>query len=700
MISGRRAVSRFLIMLLLAAFGGGLAAGCAPQAAPASSRAAAVSTPPAAVAATIAPPSVSAEKLPPRPGVTAVPTPRPTATPIPSTVAPTLPPPTFTPIPQPPAPVVAAFAPAPERNLYQLAQELLLPAGAPEVARVVNPEPVSYAAGRKDDFWMVNLRDLAVYQSTFELRLVTPNAYWYVEEGLRVNQEDLERAAAAFEERIYPQVNAAFGTEWRPGVDNDVHLNILHGAIQGAAGYFSSGDEYPAAVHPRSNEREMIYINGAVLRVGSAAHRSVLAHELQHAIHWNYDPSEATWVNEGLAELAVRAAGYQDGSMEWFMRHSHISLVHWPLGDDYIGAHYGAAALFMHYLAEHYGAAGEGIEGTGLNTLRPLVAEPADDIAGIDAYLEKAGYSVGFYDVFRDWIAANFLDAKDGGLYGYGDLAVTVRPRQRINEFAELNREAAQYGTDYIEVGPELAAQPLRFHFAGAAENVLLPADVGDSGCWWSNAGDSITSTLTRTVDLREADTAALTYQVWHSIEEDWDYVYLQVSTDGGRHWDILETPHTSDENPIDAGFGPGYTGTSGGWIDEAVDLSGYGGQEIRLRFQYVTDDALNDIGLCLRDLAIAAGGIDAGAADSWQSDGFIRIDNRVPQQYMVQILQRGTENRVTRLELTADGTGGLTGTAVVAPYPGMKRMMAAITPVAPATRQRAAYTLTVSAAE
>ena len=48
--------------------------------------------------------------------------------------------------------------------------------------------------------------------------------------------------------------------------------------------------------------------------------------------------------------------------------------------------------------------------------------------------------SVGFYDVFRDWIAANFLDAKDGGIYGYGGLAVAVRERRVMNDFTELHR--------------------------------------------------------------------------------------------------------------------------------------------------------------------------------------------------------------------------------------------------------------------
>ena len=388
-INGRRAAFLFLT-LLLAALAGGMAAACTAPATPAGSGRVAVVTP-APSDPTIPPlmppstPAIAALGSTPIPSSRATPAPPPRPTPT-ATPAPVIP--TATPIP-PPAPSVPAFAVPPERDLYQLAQELLLPPGAPPVNPVVNPEPVSYAAGRTDDFWMVNLRDLEVYQSPFELRLVTPHAYWYVEEGLRVRQEDLERAAAAFEERIYPRLAAAFGTEWRPGVDNDVHLTILHGDISGAAGYFSSGDEYPAAVHPHSNEREMIYINGAVLPIGSTAHRIVLAHELQHAIHWNYDPSEATWVNEGLAELAVRAAGYQDNSMEWFMRHSHISLTHWPLDDANVSAHYGAAALFMHYLAEHYGMDNGG---PGPNTLRALVAEPADDIAGIAAYLEQAGY--------------------------------------------------------------------------------------------------------------------------------------------------------------------------------------------------------------------------------------------------------------------------------------------------------------------
>ena len=553
---------------------------------------------------------------------------------------------------------------------------------------MVNPEPVSYAEGREDEFWLVDMNELEVYQSQFELRLVTPHAYWYVEDGQRVQQSGLERAAAAFERVIYPRVTAYFGQEWTPGVDNDPHLNIVHGDIRGVAGYFSSADEHPVSVYPRSNQREIIYINSNILRVGSDYYLGVLAHELQHAVHWNYDTSEDSWVNEGLSELAVSVAGGSPSSINRFMRFPTISLVHWPTNHANITSHYGGASLFMHYLAEHYG---------GKEDLRLLLTEPEDSIAGIDAYLAKAGYEATFHDLFQDWIVANFLD-EDRGLQGYADLQVLVRPSRVMNEFAELERVVPQYGADYIEIAPGLIDQPLRFRFEGEEENTLLPTNVTEIGCWWSNAGDSIVSSLSRSVDLRGLVKATLTYQIWHSVEEEWDYGYVQVSDNRGRHWDILETPSTSPANPIGIGFGSGYTGESGGWLNETVDLTAYAGREIMLRFQYVTDDATHGIGLCLQQMAILEAGIFADDM-GWQPAGFILTDNRVRQRYIVRIIQKGEANRVTAITLTPDGSGAQVGEVVVDQYPGLKRLVVAVAGMAPGTMQKAPYRLTVEPA-
>ena len=54
-------------------------------------------------------------------------------------------------------------------------------------------------------------------------------------------------------------------------------------------------------------------------------------------------------------------------------------------------------------------------------------------------------------------------------------------------------------------------------------------------------------------------------------------------------------------ENPSGNSFGSAYTGSSDDdgdgepdWVTERFDLSVYAGEEIWLRFEYVTDDAVN----------------------------------------------------------------------------------------------------------
>lgn len=578
--------------------------------------------------------------------------------------------------------------PAPDRDLFTLAYQLLLPPGHPQVSPMANAEPVSYDAGRVDEFYLVDLEGLEKYRSTFELRLVSPHAYWYIEDGIRVDQGELERAAAEFEAVIYPRVTDYFGTEWTPGVDNDPHLTILHGDIRGAGGYFSSTDEYPSAIRPHSNQREMIYINSSYLRIGSETYFRVLAHELNHAILWNHDSSEDTWVSEGLAELSVTVAGYPPDSIGRYLRSPFIPLVHWPLDDASIIAHYGGASLFMHYMYEHY----SGEDGSLLSS---LMSVPEDNVVGIDRYLGEAGYDANFRSVFRDWLAANFLD-EEGSLYGYSDLDIQVRPSRRLTRPGNVDRDLAQYGTHYYELTSGLMEGPVQLKFEGAGENRLLPIDVPGNGCWWSNAGDSIMSSLTLEVDLSTADQPVLSYQVWYSIEEDWDYVYLQVSRDGGSHWEIIETELTSDSNPLEVAFGPGYTGKSRDWKTEAVDLTKYAGQQIMLRFQYVTDDALNDSGLCVRDLAITGQAVRSGDSD-WVPNGFVFVDNRVPQEFMVQVLQKGSRNQVTQLPLSYVSPGVWQGELVVEPYEGLERTMVAVTALAPVTREKAGYHLAVN---
>ena len=575
-------------------------------------------------------------------------------------------------------PAAKEFLDAPERDLYRLAAELTM-AGVEEVNRIVNPKPVSYTEGRIDPFWLVDLLDLEVYSSLFELRLVTPHAYWYFEEGQTIRQSAIERSAARFEEEIYPRVTAAFGHEWSPGVDNDPHLNIVNARLKGVGGYYSSSDEYPISVNQFSNQREVIYVNTEAIPVGSPQYLEVLAHELQHAVHWNADPTEETWVNEGLSELAGTVAGFDSSSIQSFLRSGPTSLVHWPLSPFGSVPNYGAASLFMHYMVDHYG---------DISDLRPLLEESRNSISGINAYLKNSGYDVTFRDLFRDWSVANFLDENQGP-YGYSELEVSTRASQVLADFSEFTSQIPQYAVEYLEL--DSFDEPLEVQFNAPIENNLLPTEVDSLGCWWGNSGDGINSTLTRQVDLTGLDRATLNYEVWFNLEEAWDYAYLEVSVDGGNKWDILDTPNTTAKNPIGNSFGMGYTGESQGWINEVVDLSSYTGQRILLRFQYITDDAVNGPGICIRGVAIPEVGL-ADFTEGWIAEGFVLTDNRVKQDFIVQVIQVAEDNQVTPMPLDDSNSGSV----IIAAPRKLEQLVVVVSALAPKTRQEAPYTLTV----
>ena len=569
-----------------------------------------------------------------------------------------------------------SFPVPPERDPYRLAREL--------IPVEDSPSP-TLAVGTRRSFELVDLENLERYSSEFELRLVTPNAYWFVEDGVYIRQGDLEQSASEFEDTIYPKVTGAFGAEWKPGVDGDPHLYVLNASLKLVGGYYNPADEYPREIRPVSNEIEAIYINARYIPIGSAIYGTVLAHELQHAIHWNADPTEESWVNEGLSELAVTIAGYPETSMLDFRYAGPTSLIIWPAETAGGAENYGSASLFMHYLTEHYG---------GRSNLRPLLSEQPDGIEGVDAYLQSAGYDVRFTDIFRDWAVANLLD-EDTGIYGYGEIDIPFPVNRSIQTNGKLESSIPQFSTEYVRLN--VPDSPATLSFESDADVPLLPVEAGN-GCWWSNNGDAIDSTLTAHADLRNVQQATLNYQIWYAIEENWDYAYLEVSTDGGKRWRILETAYTSSSNPLSSSFGPGYTGSSDRWLKESVSLNQWAGQEILLRFQYTTDAALYNHGLCLRDLRVSGyGGKDAPV--EWRPNGFVWTDNLVKQDFVVQVIYEGREdadNRVLQLNLNSANRGEMT----LERDTDARRVVVAVQPMASPSRMPANYTLSLARAE
>lgn len=585
----------------------------------------------------------------------------------------------------------------PTRDLISVTQRVKLKSEQP-IPTVVNPMPPSYSVGQRQTFFVADITGKKYYTITATLRVITPHLYMYVKDGERVKDSDLQASANVFENQIYPTNRRWFGPEAAVSIDNDSRITILNTPIAGAGGYFSSADAYPRLINPYSNERRMIYADLISLCwPGSSCYNSTLAHEFQHMIHWAQDRDEEGWVNEGLSVFAQKINGFSDGGVvSSFLNQPNTQLNTWKDEPAKSVPHYGASFLFTTYLADHYG---------GEETIRQLTSEPENEMKGIEATLVKRGYSQRFNDVFKDWVIANYLNTTtvDGGRYAYKDLKLQTPATERITTFpASRKTTVSQFATRYYELRPGSSVQA-QLMFTGT-ETVRLVNAAPKSGnhLWWSNRGDDKNSRLTRSLDLRSVQKATLTFAAWYDIEKDFDYAYVEVSTDNGKTWTTLPTRYTTTTDPNGANLGHGLTGKSGGgtepvWVTDQADLTPYAGKTILLRFEYVTDDAYNAPGLVLDDIAVPEihYSDDAESDSQWQAEGFVRSAGILPQTYAVQLILFGDTTSVTQVTLNVAQQG-----QVMIPNLGgkVRRAVLAVSGLTPYTTEPASFSFSVRA--
>ena len=502
-----------------------------------------------------------------------------------------------------------------------------------------------------------------------------------MDETLAVDQENLARAARHYEDQVRPAVVSTFGDIANPGLDGDPRLVIIHTTLDGAAGYFGSKDSFSAEVHPHSNAREIIYLDSRAVEHGTDTHLAIVAHELQHAAHFDKDVGEESWVNEGLSEVATELAGFRVQSPHAFMRRPHTQLNYWPDSPHSTFPHYGASALFFSYVAQRVG---------GAANLTGLVTEPLDGIAGVESFLND--YDLSWLQVFADWVVANYLDADDDR-YGYADREVGVGPVRTLISDEEQSDRLPQYSARYYRLDTDSTSGTITFSGDLEVRQVATDCALGPT-CWWSGRGDGIDTSLTREFDLTGLNKATLEFEVWHEIEEGWDYGYVEVSDDNGETWHILNGEHTTTDNPSGNAYGPGYTGLSRVWKQESIDLTQFAGGPVLVRFEYVTDDAVYLDGLLIDGITIPE--LDFPEADGfnaeWQADGFSIAGSPLPQSFIVQVVTSTPDGEFTVSQLPLDdrNSGWM---KLTTPGDGGE-VVVVVSPTTPETRHEAGYVL------
>lgn len=590
----------------------------------------------------------------------------------------------------------------PNGNQREQAMRLQGITNIPETLAASAPDRV---LGDADSFWVSNLDNDKHFQVQASLKYRGELVYLYIEDGLEFNPAEAKALVDRFESEMLPTVKKFFGDEWNPGFDGDPRLFILFARGLGSSvlGYFSSVDSFSQLAHKYSNEREMFYINASLTELGNPHLAYTLAHEFQHMVHWAHDPNEETWVNEGSSVLAEFLTGEIPGFDYSFLANPDLQLNAWSeagANSDSV-PHYGAGYLFLLYFLDRFGE----------DATRALVASPLNGMASVDEVLRAqdfrdplTGAGITADDLFTDWVVTNRVNSSKwgDGRFVYGNYPAFPSSAMPAPQAAACPFTTAasvkQYGTDYVAV--ECNA-PATLHFSASQLVQVTPAQPhSGSYSMWSNRSDSTDTTLTRAFDLRSVKKATLDYWAWWQLEVNYDYAYVLASTDGGSSWKFLQTQSTTTDDPTGNNFGTGYNGDSGAgpsaaagatatWVHDQVDLTPYAGQELLLRFEYITDGAVNRPGLMLDDIRIAeldySEDFEAGA-EGWTLNGWVRLKNELPQRLLLQVLD-GSTRTVKRIAVN--------GGAATVPVGGPVTL--AISGLTPFTTEPAQYELRVT---
>ncbi|MGB3702331.1 MAG: hypothetical protein WA997_13770 [Anaerolineales bacterium] len=552
----------------------------------------------------------------------------------------------------------------PVRDDYRLVQELL--GMQPEELIPEVPDASEYEVNDTERFSII-LRPGSndFEQLTAQIRHISENAVWWKASGSRLLDSELVALADLYEQLVEPIAHLAFGRELSPGIDGDSRAHFLlvdEDDWGGTFGYFSNINQFPISMQPNSNQKEMLVINTARARVDSISTAGKLAHEFQHLIHWNLDPNEDQWLNEAMAELAYYFTGAPEPTSalgptnaELFAENPDMQLTSRPerrFGDadksSYI--HYAGEKLFMIYLLDKFGP----------EFIRSVANNPNPGVLSIQEELDKLPEAPRFEDVFANWLVANLVDQSQiqEGQFGYSeyDPVPLIMNRTKISaaDPEPIQDQLLPYAAHYYEMR---GSDTTNVTFNGSTLARLTPVDPPSGEyTWYSNRGDQSEFTLTNTFDLSELDSATLDYKIWYELEEYYDFAYVEVSTDGGDTWKILETAHGTANDPRERSFGFGYTGTTLEWLSESLDLSPYAGQEIQVRFSVITDFTTNRDGIQLDDIAIPELGYFDSAEDEsggWDAQGFIRSSNLVPVEWIVWLVKASNPMQVERISLS-----------------------------------------------
>ncbi|MET9696653.1 immune inhibitor A domain-containing protein [Streptomyces sp. NPDC006529] len=344
----------------------------------------------------------------------------------------------------------------------------------------------------------------------------------------------------------------------------------------------------------------------------------------------------------------------------------HLVIVHAGKDQTWGGGAQGKDAVWAHRWFAYYdragtaGPAGNKAGGTPVGDSGIWAGDylTGGENSGVGLFAHEFGHDLGLPDLYSSdgdnsvnfWSlmsSASYLGKGRGTTGAFpGDLDAWSKLQLGWLEYTEADagrRTRAVLGVSgYNTEDP----QALLVHLPPSVTRTELADPYEGTSQWWSGTGDFMDNTLTRTVDLTGVPAGAparLDARVWYDVEQDFDFLTVEASTDGGATWAAL--PGTVGGAPIPA---KGISGTSGGWAALGVPLDAYAGRSVSLRLRVTSDSNTHGKGAAFDELRITADGrelLHDGAEqgdNGWTALKWSRTEGRTgtaqhPRAYVVE---------------------------------------------------------------
>ena len=555
--------------------------------------------------------------------------------------------------------------------------------------------PPQYEIGDRESFILIWGQDIYYESVEMELRGMTDRVLIWMQHDIDYPQWRARNMAQRLETYVLDPMQRLFQYAEPPGVDGDprLYVALMIDPDGGSLGYFHESSTRPQHLFAESNQHEMLVVNLSKddeYDFFDDILIEVVAHEYLHILHHHSDFGEESWLDEALATYAGYIAGksflgrgsahaFGDG----FLEAPHTGLTQWQAVEEKLPK-YGAAFLFVLYLAERFGQ----------DIIPALLKERTNGWPSVVKVLREHS-DASADEVFADWVVVNyFLDSRRG--YGYQSLEAELtspEPAASFNSFPATHAGyLPQYSTEYIMVDARGADKLLLRLWQDQDARLIDEDSIEGDHFYYAVTSDSGNSALTRAFDLSAIDRAALELRIWYDLERDNEYGFITISKDDGATWETLSGIFAQSPDVYEDFYRAGYTGSSADWLPETIYLSAYAPGRILLRFEVNSSYATTYGGFAIDDLRIRAIDYHEGfesPADSWVADGWIRTDNRLPNNTWLQAIQETRAGLHISRSLMY-GNGDLT----VDLLPGVSQVLVAVSPFVPRTSLKTQYEL------